>query len=79
MKKGFTLMEVLVGSALFLIVSVSAYSAFISILRLANASQSRIIAVQLADEQFEIVRNMPYVNVGLTNGIPLGVLPPLYW
>ena len=68
-------MEVLVGSALFLIVSVSAYSAFISILRLANASQSRIIAVQLADEQFEIVRNMPYVNVGLTNGIPLGVLP----
>ncbi len=73
--RGFTLIEVLIGTAIFLIVALAAYGAFIGILRLANASQADILAVELADEQFETIRNMPYTNVGLTNGIPQGVLP----
>lgn len=73
-KSGFTLMEVLVGTALFLIVAVSAYGAFSALFKLANASKARTLAVHLADEQFEIIRNMPYASVGLTNGIPLGTL-----
>jgi len=73
--RGFTLAEVLVGTAIFLIVAGAAYGAFVSLLRLANASQANILAVELADEQFETIRNMPYTNVGLTNGIPQGVLP----
>jgi len=72
---GFTLVEVLVGTAIFLIVAGAAYGAFVALLRLANVSQANILAVELADEQFEAVRNMPYTNVGLTNGIPQGVLP----
>jgi prepilin-type N-terminal cleavage/methylation domain-containing protein len=72
---GFSLMEVLVGTAIFLIVAMSIYGSFTSLFRLANGSQSRTLAVQLAAEQLEIIRNMPYSNVGLTNGIPLGVLP----
>jgi prepilin-type N-terminal cleavage/methylation domain-containing protein len=72
---GFTLVEVLVGTAIFLIVAGAAYGAFVSLLRLANVSQANILAVELADEQFETIRNMPYTNVGLTNGIPQGVLP----
>ena len=75
MKKGFTLVEVLVGTAVFLVVALAAYGAYVSIIRLANADQARILAVELADEQFEAIRNMPFVNVGLTDGIPLGVLP----
>ena len=73
--RGFTLIEVLVGTAVFLVVASAAYGAFVSLIKIANVSQSRILAVELADEQFEIIRNMPYVNVGLTNGIPQGVLP----
>ena len=72
---GFTLVEVLVGTAIFLIVATAAYSVFVSLLRLANASQADVLGVELADEQFEIIRNMPYTNVGLTDGLPLGVLP----
>ena len=72
---GFSLIEVVIGIALLVIVMIAAYGAFTSLLRLANANQARILAVQLADEQFEIIRNLPYVNVGLTNGIPQGVLP----
>ncbi|MFA6315143.1 MAG: carboxypeptidase regulatory-like domain-containing protein [Candidatus Paceibacterota bacterium] len=72
---GFSLVEVLVGTAIFLIVAISAYGIFANVFRLANGNQARMLAIQLADEQFEIVRNMPYLSVGLTNGIPLGILP----
>lgn len=75
MKRGFTLIEIVVGSALFLVVSVAAYGAFSSLLQLAVGAQARTLAVELADEQFEIVRNMPYTEVGLTTGIPQGILP----
>ncbi|MEI8248913.1 MAG: prepilin-type N-terminal cleavage/methylation domain-containing protein [Candidatus Taylorbacteria bacterium] len=74
-QRGFTLIEVLVGCAVFVCVALSAYGAFTSLFKLASLNQAYTIAVQLADEQFEIIRNMPYINVGLTNGIPLGILP----
>ena len=74
-KRGFTLIETLVGSAIFLIVSIAVYNSFTSLMILANNNQARNIAVQLAAEQLEIIRNISYTNVGLTNGIPLGVLP----
>lgn len=72
--KGFTLIEVLFGTAIFLIVAVSAYNAFASLLNLGSVAKARTLAIALADEQFEIVRNMPYISVGLTNGIPQGIL-----
>jgi len=72
---GFTLIEVLVGSAIFLIVAVAIYGSFTSLMKLANGNNARNLAVQLASEQFEIVRNMPYTKVGLETGIPQGILP----
>ncbi len=73
-RKGFSLIEVLVGTAIFLIVAIGVYGSLTSLLKLANGAQARTLAVQLADEQFEIIRNLPYSSVGLTNGIPVGVL-----
>lgn len=75
LESGFSLIEVLVGTAVFLIVALAAYNAFASLLQLAETGQARTLAIELADEQFEIIRNMPYTSVGLTNGIPPGVLP----
>lgn len=74
-KKGFSLIEVMVGTAIFLIVAVAVYSSIVSITHLAQGSQARNLAVELAAEQLEIIRNLPYSSIGLTNGIPLGVLP----
>ena len=74
-KSGFSLIEVVIGTAIFLIVALATYGAFTSLMQLANGSQSRTLAVELADEQFEIIRNLPYTSVGLSNGIPQGVLP----
>ncbi|MBP6858938.1 MAG: prepilin-type N-terminal cleavage/methylation domain-containing protein [Candidatus Pacebacteria bacterium] len=74
-KNGFTLVEVLVGSAVFLIIALAAYNAYISLFNLVNLSQYKVMAVALANEQFEIARNMPYGDVGIVNGIPKGKIP----
>jgi prepilin-type N-terminal cleavage/methylation domain-containing protein len=71
---GFTLIEVVVGSALFLVVAMAAYGAYTSLFQVAQLNQTKFLAIALADEQLEIIRNMPYVNVGLTTGIPQGTL-----
>ncbi len=71
---GFSLVEIIVGVAVFLIVVTAAYGSYTSLFQLAHTNQSRLLALALADEEFEIIRNMPYVNVGLTNGIPQGNL-----
>lgn len=72
--RGFTLVEVLVGAAVFLVVSLAAYNAYIGLFRLIDLSQYKILAVNLANEQFESARNMPYVDVGIVGGIPSGKL-----
>jgi len=72
---GFSLIEVIVGVAVFLTVVTMAYGAYSKLFQLAHTNQSKLLALALADEEFEIIRNMPYVNVGLTNGIPQGTLP----
>lgn len=73
--KGFTLVEIIVGSALFLIVAVSAYGAFNSLFKIARLNQTKLLAISLANEKFEILRNMPYMEVGTAGGIPSGSLP----
>lgn len=73
--RGFALVELLVGSAVFLIVAVGVYGAFTTTLNLISTSRSKVVAMDLANEQFEIVRNLPYANVGIVNGIPAGSLP----
>ena len=75
MKKGFTLIETIVGAAVFLVVAVTVYGAYTSIFQLANLNQARVLATNLVDEQFEIIHNMPYLDVGIVGGDPNGVLP----
>ncbi len=71
-KKGFTLIETLVGSAIFLIVALATYQAFVALMNGVTVSRIKITITALADEQFEIIRNMPYADIGTINGIPSG-------
>lgn len=75
MKKGFTLVETLVGVAVFTVISLAAYQAYISLFKIVSTSQYRIIAINLANEQFEILRNLPYSDVGVIGGAPNGKFP----
>lgn len=71
-RKGFTLIEVLIGTAVFAVVSVSAYQAFSGLSQLVSLSQYKIAAINLLNEQIEIARNIPYSDVGIVNGYPAG-------
>ena len=59
-KRGFTLVETLVGTAVFVLVSLSAYKAFGVLMDAVSASQAKIAATSVVNEKFEIIRNLPY-------------------
>lgn len=70
------MVELIVGSALFALIAFTVYQGYVSITTLVSISRVKITATDLLNEQFELVRNLPYANVGLLSGIPVGVLQP---
>ncbi len=72
--RGFTLVELIVGIAVFLVIIVAVYNAYMGVFHVVYASRAKIEAVSLINEQLEIVRNMPYSDVGIYGGIPTGKL-----
>lgn len=72
--RGFSLVELVVGVAVFAVIVVSVYSAYSSIFNVVYASRAKIEAVSVINEQLEIVRNLPYADVGISGGIPSGKL-----
>lgn len=71
---GMSLVEVLVGTAVFLIIAVSVYESYVGLFNLVRLSRVKVTASNLANEQFEIAKNLPYSSVGLVSGVPSGVL-----
>ena len=70
-----TLAEILVGTAVFVLISLSVYQSFAGLLNAVRYTRVKVIASNLANEQFEIARNMPYADVGILNGVPVGRIP----
>lgn len=73
--RGLSLVETVVGVALFLLVGVAIFTTYQRVFITAKAAQMRIVAGALATEQFEIIRNIPFAQVGTQTGIPYGVIP----
>lgn len=71
---GFTLIEILIASTLFIIIGTSTYFAFENVLQAISKSQVRSDAISLIKGEIETVRNMPYVDVGISGGYPAGKL-----
>lgn len=69
---GFTLVETLVGASIFVILALSGYKAFGVLMDAVSASQAKIAGTTLANEKFEIMRNLPYTDVGILGGLPVG-------
>ncbi len=72
---GFTLVEVLIGVVIFLLVSTGVYQGYTSILRIVSGARTKTDAMLLADEQIEVIRNLPYSGVGIVGGLPSGSIP----
>lgn len=75
MNRGFTLIETIVGVAIFAIIATSAWFGLVKIFDAVVILRTKTIAVNLATEQIEIARNLPYSDVGIKNGLPSGTIP----
>lgn len=74
-RQGFTLVELLVGITVFMIIAGSIYQTYNSTMSAIRASRLKVTATALANEQFEIIRNLSYSDVGVIGGIPNGKVP----
>ncbi len=73
-KKGFTLIEVVVATAVFLLFALGIYGGISLVFKIVYQSRLRILETALLSEELEVVRNLPYDSIGIVNGNPSGVL-----
>jgi len=73
-KRGFTLIEVMVATAIFLLFTLGVYESINLIFKIVYNSRMRILETAALSEELEVVRNMPYDQVGILNGVPSGLL-----
>jgi hypothetical protein len=73
--RGMTLIETLVAIGFFMVVSVALYEVYVKIIKTTTILNARVVAASLANEEFEILRNLPYASVGTQGGIPSGSIP----
>jgi len=72
---GFTLVEVLVATFIFLIIATGIYQGFTSVLGVIRVAKLKTIGVLLANEQIELLHNLAYADVGVSGAIPNGAIP----
>jgi len=72
--KGFTLIEVLVGTFLVLIIFLGIFLAYQLGLKVISQSKNRVTAAAIANGELEKIRNLAYESVGAAGGFPDGVL-----
>lgn len=75
--RGFTLVETLVGVAVFLLIAVSSWQAFGAILEGVKIVRIKQTALNIANEQIEIIHNLHYIDVGIIGGLPNGKISHL--
>lgn len=75
MNRGFTLIETIIGVAIFAMIATSAWFGLVKIFDAVLILRTKTVATNLATEQIEIIRNLPYADVGIQNGLPVGVIP----
>lgn len=71
---GFSLIEVMIAVAVFSLFAIGIYSGTQLIFKIVYNSRLQILETNILNEQIEIIRNMPFENVGIVNGSPAGVL-----
>ncbi len=73
--RGFSFVDVVVGSALILIIFLSLITLLHTSLLVASVAKARAGATGVANTAMEYVRSLPYDSVGTVGGIPAGVIP----
>ena len=73
--QGFGLVEVLVSVMIISILTLGVFSLIILSIKISTENQHYVEAVNIANQQMELIRNMPYNDVGVILGSPPGILP----
>lgn len=71
---GFSLLEVMIGVAIFVLFAVGIYSGIQLVFKIVYNSRLKIVETSVLNEQVEIIRNMPFADIGIVNGSPAGLL-----
>lgn len=71
---GFTFIELLITVFIVATVITGIFGLFVLSLRTSQEAQRRVVALALANEKAEMVRNLPYSKVGVVGGIPSGAI-----
>ncbi|KKW23510.1 MAG: hypothetical protein UY65_C0001G0002 [Parcubacteria group bacterium GW2011_GWA2_51_12] len=71
---GLTLIEAVVGTAVFAILLSGILGSFAALSRVSKINREQTILTTLATNYLEVVRNLPYSEVGTINGNPSGGL-----
>ena len=72
--EGFTLVELLVGLGIFVLLAAGVLAAFLALTRTVKSAREKTVLSALAANYLEVVRNIPYADVGTINGNPKGAL-----
>ncbi len=74
-KSGFSIIEAVVVVGVFAVVMLSFAKTMAVSGALISESRSRMIAVSVAEQQMEQLRNLPYDEVAIVGGVPAGNIP----
>lgn len=75
--RAFTLIETLIVIGLMIIVFTGIYGAFQAAMKMSGQSKSQVVAIALANQKIEEIRNLSYNDVGTIGGIPSGNIPQI--
>lgn len=70
--RGFTIIEVVVTTFIIGVVVTGLFGLFLLSIRSSQENERRVVAVALANERMEMIRNLPYLSVGTSGGVPSG-------
>src|SRR3989338_10968400 len=73
-RRGFNLIEAVVGTAILLVFALSLYGLMVGALKMINDDQNRTVALGIARKKIELIKNLPYDSVGTVGGIPSGTI-----
>ena len=72
----FSLVEVLIGVTFIAILSYLIYMGFINFMKFSSAVRIQLQALNLLENELELIRNLKYEDVGIIGGYPRGILEP---
>ncbi len=73
--RGMTLIDVVVGTALIVVVFSGLFALLRASVLLSSLIESETAAAAVANNQMEYIRSLPYASVGTVGGIPAGSIP----